>query len=501
MNPCDVVVVGAGPVGLWVASELKLAGLEVTLLERRCEPTTQSRALTVHGRTIELFAMRGIADRFLAEGKPIATGHFAALATRLGFGDFDTRFPFTLFLAQSRTEALLEAYARELGVVILRDHMVEAIKGDNGSGYVVEGTCAQGHFAIRSRAVVGADGRRSVVRDAAGIRFDGHDSRRSMMMGDVYLDHLDGPPVQMFHNERGGGMFAPLSADGRVRLILDDPERAHVATSEPPTLDELTASARRILGTDLGIRSPSWLSRFGDETRLADEYRRGLLFVAGDAAHVHAPAGGQGMNVGLQDAMNLGWKLAAVLRDGAPEALLDSYEVERRPVGAQLVRNTMAQIAIMTGFDPAHLALRSLMSDLLSIPELNRRLAGELSGFDLAYPPNSLPGIAGEGAGVRIPDHQVILADGTPTSIHSLLRDGNWLQLSPSVGARVPVPVWVPNCRVTFVQARSMNAAALTTALLVRPDGYCAGRANAQALSAATACSTDQRAWGEARVA
>jgi 2-polyprenyl-6-methoxyphenol hydroxylase-like FAD-dependent oxidoreductase len=472
----DVVVVGAGPVGLWTACELRLAGLRVSLVERRPERTEQSRALTIHGRTSELFAMRGLAERFLAEGKPIPTGHFASLDTRLDFSGFETRFPFTLFLRQSRTEALLETQAKDLGVAIHRGHEVESIVEDSEAGYAVTGTAAKGSFRFECRAVVGADARRSIVRETANIAFEGNDTSQSVMMGDVLIDTMEGPPVRAFCTERGGGMIAPLDASGRVRVILIDPERSHVGTREPLFLDELRASARRVLGSDLGMRDPSWLTRFGDETRLAAAYRRGYLFVVGDAAHIHAPAGGQGMNVGLQDAMNLGWKLATVLKGEAPDALLDSYEAERRPVGAQLARNTLAQIAMMTRFEPANLALRALMSDLLKIGELNRHLAGELSGFDIAYPHDALPGVTDPAAGRRAPDSALVLEDGTTTTVHALLHDGKWLALSLSEGASARAPTWLSKKAIRQVRCQASEPPlSEATSILVRPDGYIAG--------------------------
>lgn len=477
MRSFDVVVVGGGPVGLWTACELKLAGLAVAVLERRSNRSEQSRALTIHGRTIELFAMRGIAERFLAEGKPIASGHYAALETRLDFSCFDTRFPFTLFLPQSRTEALIEDHAREVGVEIRRGHLVESITGDATEGYQLSARHEHGLSTFHSRAVVGADARRSIVRQAAGITFEGHDASLSIMMGDVRLNAWDGPPVRMITTGRGGVTVAPVSA-GLTRVIVIDPQRTHAPLDEPLSLDELQASARRVLGEDLEMSDPSWLSRFGDETRLAASYRKGNLFLAGDAAHLHLPAGGQGMNVGLQDAMNLGWKLAAVLKGEAPDALLDSYEAERRPVGAQLARNTQAQGALMTRFDVANLALRAEISELLKVPEVNRQMAGVLSGFDLHYPAGGLFG-NGPGVGQRVPDRALTLADGTSTSLHSLLRQGKWLHLSCDAGAKVALPAWLDADSVSFVNARSVEGDALNrypAARLIRPDGYLAGQ-------------------------
>jgi 2-polyprenyl-6-methoxyphenol hydroxylase-like FAD-dependent oxidoreductase len=464
----DVIVVGGGPVGLWAACELRLAGLEVAVLEQRDAPTRLSRALTLHGRTMELFAMRAIADRFLAEGRPISTGHYAALDTLLDLSVFDTRYPFALFLPQSRTEELLESHARDLGVDIRRGYRVEGVSGDTGQGYRVTAHHAAGHDTFTARAIVGADARRSIVRDSAGIAFEGHPSTRSIMMGDVRMAPLDGPPLRRVSNARGGVMIAPVSLDGLMRVIVADPARMDVPLGEPLTLEELSAAANAILDTDLGMRDPVWLTRFGDEMRLAARYRHGNVFVVGDAAHIHAPMGGQGMNVGLQDAMNLGWKLAAVLKGEAPDALLDSYEAERRPVGEQLARNTAGQVALATGFDPAHLALRAEMSDLIAQPEVNRRLAGALTGFDLRYGPGTLLG-----GGERVLDRALVLEDGRTTGLHDLLADGRWLHLSPDRQTRRELPAWIAPTAVRFETARPTEGEETQrSALLVRPDGY-----------------------------
>lgn len=483
MKILDVIVVGGGPVGLWTACELRLAGLEVAVLERRSEPVAQSRALTIHGRTLELFAMRGIADRFLAEGRPIPSGHYGALATRLDFSSFDTRFPFTLFLPQSRTETLIEQHALALGVTILWGHRAETIAGDPQGGYAVAACHEHGMTTFHARAVVGADARRSIVRQSAGITFEGHDSTQSVMMGDVIVEPLEGPPsLRMISSERGGVMMGPLGRGSRMRVIVMDPQRCLVPADTPLSLEELSASAQTVLGMDLRLSDPSWLTRFGNETRVATAYRHGNLFIAGDAAHIHMPAGGQGMNVGLQDAMNLGWKLAAVLKGQAPDALLDTYEAERLPVGLSLTRNTQAQTALMTGFDPAHLALRDEMSGLLTIPAVNRHLAGILSGFDLSYPATGLFEST-PGAGERVPDRSLILADGSSANVHGLLASGKWLHLSFEDDAQLMLPRWLNKDAVHFVKADLAQHAAVqprAAAMLIRPDGYCAGRLDKQ---------------------
>jgi 2-polyprenyl-6-methoxyphenol hydroxylase-like FAD-dependent oxidoreductase len=386
----DVVVVGAGPVGLWLACELALAKVKVAVIERRHERVTQSRALAVHGRTLEMFALRGLADRFIARGRAIPAAHFGGLEAPLDFSVFETRFPFMLLLPQAVTEALLEERALELGAVIRRGHLVETIEA-GADGVIVEGRSGEASFQLAARYVVGADGARSVVRRAAAIDFLGHDARLTMMLGDVALDAPPEKPMLIIVNEFGGMIVVSLGDGVHHRIVVVDRPVTEVGAAEPVLLAKLAAAAAHIAKTDLLPRDPIWLSRFTDETRLAEHYRKGRLLLAGDAAHIHAPMGGQGMNVGIQDAMNLGWKLASVVHGAAPEALLDSYELERRPVGETLRRNTLAQLALFCTFDPPTLALRRMLEDILRMPDVNRRLAEEASGFSVAYPEPLFP--------------------------------------------------------------------------------------------------------------
>ena len=362
-NKFDVLVVGAGPVGLWVACELALAKVNVAVLERRAEPVTQSRALAIQGRTLEVFALRGLADRFVSRGRPIPKGHFGGLGTSLDFSVFDTRFPFTLLLAQATTEALLEERALELGVEIRRGHFVETAE-PRADGVVLEGRNGEVSFRLSARYAVGADGARSMIRHAAGIDFAGHPAQHAFMLAEVVLDAPPVHPLVTIVNEFGSLLVAPCGDGVHHRVVVDAP--VAVAPSEPVSLVELAAAAARIAGTDFRPRDPIWLTRFTDETRLAEHYRKGRILLAGDAAHIHAPMGGQGLNVGIQDAMNLGWKLASVLRGTASEALLDTYERERWPVGEVLRRNTLAQVALFCEFDPSALALRGTFEDVPS---------------------------------------------------------------------------------------------------------------------------------------
>ncbi len=373
----DVVVVGAGPTGLWLAGELRLGGATVTVLDQRRHRNPHSKALTIHPRTIEVFDCRGVADAFLAEGIRIPDGHFGGLPDRMDFSVLETPYPFTLAVPQERTEELLEHRARELGVIMRRNCRVTSLATEGvelSTGEIVEG-----------RFVVGCDGTRSAVRSAADIEFAGTEATTWGWLGDVVLD---APPEQVGSTVRsadGFMMMVPLPG-GIHRLVGADPARNQAEQPGELTLDGLREKVRRIAGTDFGMRDPVWLSRFSNETRQAVSYRRGTVLLAGDAAHMHFPAGGVGMNVGIQDAHNLGWKLAAVVTGQADDALLDSYDQERRPVGAALLEQTRAQTALMTTYSPEGDALRTVMSGLIAgVPEVSRLLAEGLSGLGVAY--------------------------------------------------------------------------------------------------------------------
>ncbi|MCE9667888.1 FAD-dependent monooxygenase [Myxococcus stipitatus] len=477
----EVAVVGGGPTGWMVACELALAGVKVCVLERREEPVRESRALTMHPRSLEALALRGMEARFLERGRPLPTGHFGLLDTRLDFSSLDTTFRYTLYLPQALTEALLAEHAQGLGVDIARGHVVESLRQDE-EGVSLEGSAKGARFRCRARYVVGADGARSAVRQLAGIAFPGTETRRTSMLGDVRLERPPATPFLALNNARGNAVVVPLG-EGLYRAIVTDAERERAPLREPLSLDELRESLTRVAGSDFGMRGPEWLSRFGDETRLAEHYRQGRVLLAGDAAHMHYPAGGQGLNVGLQDAMNLGWKLATVLREGAPHALLDSYHRERHPVGRALLDNTQAQSALM-GFTPEVLALRELMNGLLRLPSVNQRLAEHLGGLDVTCPealvpapaPGDLPGWSGR----RLPDWTLRLVDGSQRSLYSGLHAGHWLWLHASHVAAPPshwepVPGWRPRLNVLAL-GRAADTEPLhgVDGLLVRPDGHVA---------------------------
>lgn len=479
LDNADVIVVGAGPVGLTLACELRLAGLHVTVLERRAEPIAQSRALTMHGRTVEMLAQRGVADRFLERGKKIPMGHFAGLDTRLDFSVLDTTFPYTLFIPQNVTEQLLEAWANELGVAVRRNATVEGIV-ETSTGVFVKGRQSGSPFGLSCSYVIGADGARSLVRQNAGIAFDGLPATKTAMLGDVCLGTPPATPILSMTNAAGGLMVVPLST-GMHRVIVVDAERMGVPAATPVTLDELSTSARRVAGQDFGLHTPQWLSRFSNETRLAAAYRKDRFLLVGDAAHIHLPAGGQGMNVGMQDAMNLGWKLAGVVRGYAPDSLLDSYHHERHAVGAALYNNTLAQSALMmNSFDAPGLKLREMFSELMKIPALNAALAHDLSGYGIRYDAPLAEVSQGwlvlpDWTGRRLSDWQLQLSNGSLASLFSFLRTGRWVLLQmtnceggnymPQLDAR-----WIGTVKAVPVNRHATPAG--VHALLIRPDGY-----------------------------
>jgi 2-polyprenyl-6-methoxyphenol hydroxylase-like FAD-dependent oxidoreductase len=474
-NEFDVLVVGAGPVGLWVACELALAKVNVTVLERRAKAVTQSRALAIQGRTLEVFALRGLAERFLSRGRPIPKGHFGGLGTALDFSVFDTRFPFTLLLPQATTETLLEERALELGVNIRRGHFVETVE-PRADCVVLEGQSGEAIFRFSARYVVGADGARSLIRDAAGIDFAGHPAQHAFMLAEVVLDAPPVQPLVTIVNEAGALLVAPRGDGVHHRVVVDAP--VAVAPSEPVSLVELAATAARIAGTNFRLRDPIWLTRFTDETRLAKNYRKGRIILAGDAAHIHAPMGGQGLNVGIQDAMNLGWKLASVLCGNASDGLLDTYERERWPVGEVLRRNTLAQVALFCKFDPSALALRGTFESLLRVHEVNRQLAAEGSGFGVAYPqPLFHPDPGWEHrngvSGQRLPDMDLVLEDGSQTALYRFLEAGRWvrLQRAPDKGT-LSHPMSITS--VNLAPGGNDGLLANLASVLVRPDGYLA---------------------------
>ncbi|WP_190132364.1 FAD-dependent monooxygenase [Streptomyces mashuensis] len=422
-----VLVVGAGPTGLLLACELALAGVRTQVIDKREDPHRESRALNLHPRSMELMDMRGLAGRFLAVGRTVPGWQFAAgLRRRLDFTALDTRHSYALLLAQSRTEELLSERARELGVEFHRGREAVGLRQD-ATGVDVEVSEGEGRpLTVRCAYAVGCDGGRSIVRQAGGIGFPGTDESMTAVVGDfAKADHSCNEQAR-----RHGVLVARLEA-GLTRFVVMDPQRLRVPSTEPVTVEEFRSSLIRVCGTDCGIGEPRWLSRFGNTTRLAETYRRGRVLLAGDAAHIHFPVGAQGLNTGLQDAMNLGWKLAATVRGWAPPGLLDTYHAERHPVGHAVTSGTRAQ-ALLVELPlteqyryPATL-LCTLLDDLLAMKDVNRYLAARISALDTAYPATSPD--ADPLVGRRMPDLGLTIPTGW-AHVYGLLHDGRFLLL------------------------------------------------------------------------
>lgn len=467
MTAYDVAVVGGGPVGMWLAAELHRGGVRPVVLERRAERPSQSKALTIYPRTVEQFAMRGLVERWLAEGTPVPSSHFALLKNRLDFSFLDTRYPYTLFLPQRRTEELLEDHLAELGVPYLRQHSVTSLRQDD-AGVDLDVESPEGRVVVRAAYVAGCDGAGSVVRAAAGIDFVGTSDTWQTILGDVEL--TDPPQVpSLTLNQPGGSIYMVAIGAGRYRLAVIDHATLYDLTDKPVTVADLRAGALRVAGTDFGMReSPgTWLSRVGSATRQAACYRAGRVLLAGDAAHIHYPAGGQGLNLGLQDATNLAWKLAAEIRGWAPPGLLDSYHGERHPVGLDVIKDSLAQCGLFANPTREGLALRDKFSSILGThPSVCRELAVRLSGLAVRYPAAVPPD------GQRAPD--LDLRDAPAATIFGLLHRAKFvlLNLKPAPAA----PPGFPD-RLTVVTAQLAGDHPEwdgVRTMLIRPDGYIA---------------------------
>ncbi|MFI2209537.1 FAD-dependent monooxygenase [Streptomyces sp. NPDC020141] len=422
METQQVVIAGGGPVGLWLAAELRLNGVSVAVLEQRTEIDQRSKALTVHPRGVEVLACRGLHQRFLGEALKISTGHFANLADRLDLSVLDTPYPYTLFIPQARTEELFEEHALGLGAAVRRGHRVTGFT-ERADSVTVRAEGPDGPYEIRAEYLAGCDGVRSVVREAAGLAFPGTPSTHLGWLGDVSFDNPPQPGFSSF-TEHGGLMIVPLPGD-RWRIAGTDPAGATTVWPGDFTMEELRRKTISIAGDDFGMRDPSWLSRFGNATRLAAHYRLGRVVLAGDAAHQHCPTGGVGMNVGVQDAFNLGWKLAATLNGWASDGLLDTYHTDRHPIGEQLMEHSRAQTCLFHGFTPEGLALRSLLSRMISrSKEFSDVLAGRLTALDVAYPATDTR--AHPLTGVRAPD---LVLTATRTGLFALSRADAYLLL------------------------------------------------------------------------
>ncbi len=464
MTDHAVVIAGAGPTGLMLAGELALAGVDTVIVERRTDQHVDgSRAGGLHARTIEVLDQRGIAERFIGAGYTVPALGFAQIP--LEVSDLPTRHNYVLALWQSRFEPILAGWVEELGVPILRGQEVTGFSQHDG-GVEID---VSGGVALRADYLVGCDGGRSLVRKAAGIDFAGLDASTSWMIAEVEMDR---EPELGFRRDNTGSHALGRAADGAsIRVVLTEPR---VDNSGEPGLEELRQGLFRIYGTDYGLRRATWISRFTDMTRQAASYRSGRVLLAGDAAHVHPPQGGQGLNTGVQDAVNLGWKLAQVVKGALADRLLDTYHAERYPVGARVLHNTMAQVAL-SGPDDRHQALRDTITELLGLAEPRQRIAGMVSGLDIHYdlgPGHPL-------VGRRMPDLDVHIAEG-PTRVFALLHDARPLLLNLGEPGGFGLGPWAN--RVRLVHARHDGVWQLPTigeveapaAVLIRPDGHVA---------------------------
>ena len=459
-----MVIAGGGPTGLMLAGELALAGVDVAIVERRAsQDLTGSRAGGLHSRTIEVLDQRGIADRFLSQGKVAQVAGFAWIP--LDISDFPTRHNYGLALWQNDIERILADWVDELAVPIHRGREVTGFAQDD-TGVDVELSDGQ---SLRADYLVGCDGGGSLIRKAAGIEFPGWDPTTSNLIAEVEM--AEEPEWGLRRDALGIHGLSRLQDGGPVRVMVTE---QHVGRTGEPTLRDLSEALIAVYGTDYGIHSPTWISRFTDMARQAASYRKGRVLLAGDAAHVHYPAGGQGLNIGVQDAVNLGWKLAQVVKKTSPESLLDTYHAERHPVAALVLRNTMAQVALLRTDDRTN-ALRETMSELLGMDEPRKRVAAMMSGLDIHYD-------LGEGhplLGRRMPDLDLVTADG-PLRVFTLLHDARPVLLNLGEPGGFDITPWAD--RVQSIDAKyvgtwelpALGAVTAPTAVLIRPDGYVA---------------------------
>jgi 3-(3-hydroxy-phenyl)propionate hydroxylase len=459
-----VVIAGGGPTGLTLAAELALAGVDVAIVERRLrQELAGSRAGGLHSRTIEVFDQRGIADRFLSQGRIMQVAGFALIP--LDISDFPTRHNYGLALTQNHIERILAEWVGELAVTMYRGRDVTGFAQDDTG---VDVALSDGQ-SLRAGYLVGCDGGRSLIRKAAGIDFPGWDPTTSWLIAEVETAE---EPKWGFHQDAiGGHGIGRVANGGPVRIVLTERQ---IGPAGEPTLRDVSEALVAVYGTDYGIHSPTWISRFTDMTRQAAAYRDRRVLLAGDAAHVHPPTGGQGLNIGVQDAMNLGWKLAQVAKRTSPDSLLDSYHAERHPVAARVLRKTMAQVALRRPDDRTQ-ALGDTVAELLRLDEARRRLGAEMSGLGIHYDLGAGHPLLGR----RMPDLDLVTARG-PRRVFTLLHGARPVLLNLGEPGGFDITPWAD--RVPRVDAEyegtwelpALGPVAPPAAVLIRPDGYVA---------------------------
>jgi 2-polyprenyl-6-methoxyphenol hydroxylase-like FAD-dependent oxidoreductase len=470
-----VVIAGGGPTGMMLAAELALARVDVAIVERRpSADLPDSRAGGLHARTIEVLDQRGIADRFLSQGQTAQVARFAMAP--LDISDFPTRHNYGLALWQKHIERILAGWVHELAVPIYRPRELTGFAEDD-TGVDVEvspaGDLAASSEAgsLRAQYLVGCDGGRSLVRKKAGIDFPGWAPSVSYLIAEATM--AEEPAWGIRLGAKGVNAIGKLEEGKRARVVLIEEQ---VRQGDEPGLDDLRQALIAVYGTDFGVHDVTWLSRFTDMARQAASYREGRVLLAGDAAHVHAPTGGQGLNVGVQDAVNLGWKLAQVVSRTSPESLLDSYQAERHPIGARVLQTTLAQTALNRGDERTN-ALRETVSDLLKMEEPRKRYAAMMSGLDIHYdlgPGHPL-------LGRRVPDLDLVTESG-PRRLFSLLHEARPVLLNLGAPGVLDVPSSPWADRVQRIGARYagvwelpvLGAVTAPAAVLIRPDGHVA---------------------------
>lgn len=463
MTEHAVLIAGGGPTGLMLAGELGVAGVDVAIIERRAShDLAGTRARGLHSRTIEILDQRGIADRFLSQGQkhPALSFHHMPL----DISDFPTRHNYLLALSQSHIERILAGWVGELAVPIYREREATGLVQDE-AGVDVELSDGQ---SLRAEYLVGCDGGRSIVRKASGIEFPGWDATTSWLIAEV--ETTEEPAWGFRHDAVGTHAIGKLDG-GRAGIVLTERE---LGSGSEPALREVSDALIAAYGKDYGIHNPTWISRFDDMSRQAATYRDRRVLLAGDAAHVHPPMGGQGLNIGVQDAVNLGWKLAQVVKRASPTSLLDTYHDERHPVAARVLRNTMAQVALRR-LDDRTKALGEYISEFLGMDEPRKRLVAEMSGLGLHYEFGGGHPLLGR----RMPDLDLVAANGS-LRVFTLLHRARPVLVNLGEPGVLDITPWAD--RVQLIDAKylgtwqlpAIGAVAAPTAVLVRPDGYVA---------------------------